>query len=297
MATRTKKPAAKRAKTSKSAAAKATSKKTTKKSPAKVAATQARAVSKFDLVRRFHLFAGGLSAIIAVAAAFLLDNTSFNLTSTYADKDAIASGAQTVLGTAYQTVVTVEFRYLVVAVFALSAILSLLLATSLRARYEAGVKNATSGIRWIFTGAIVGLIIELITILAGVQDIATLKLVAGLVITTTVLRWLSERDNKNTAPHWGTFALSVFTGTLAWLPAVFAIVGTHLYGMERYGWHVYALAVLVGAGAINFAVSHYQFIKYPSIRKDYLRAEEKYLSNELFIKLSFAAVVFIALID
>jgi hypothetical protein len=292
MATAKKKTAAKKAsKRTKSAAAKTSSKTTKKVSAAK------KTVPRLELMRRFHLFVAGISALIAVAAIFVLGDQAYNFTTAYSDKDVIASETQTVLGTAHQTVATVEFKYMVAGIFALSAVLSLLLATTLRARYEAGIKNSTSGLRWIFTGVIAGLIVEATTLLTGVEDLITLKLVAGLIVATAVLRWLVERDIKNGSPKWGAFILSAFTAVLAWLPAVAAVVGTHLYGMERYGWHVYALVVLIIAAGIKFGVIQYRFVKNASERRDYVRVEEKYLSNELFIKLAFAAVVFAALID
>lgn len=296
MATAKKKPAAKKtSKRTKPAAAKTTSK-TTKKAVAKASAVT-KTVSRFELLRRFHLFAAGISALIAIAAVFLLGDQAFNLTATYSDKDSIASDTQTVLGTAHQTVTTVEFKYVVAGIFALSAVLSLLLATSLRTRYEAGIKNSTSGLRWIFTGLIAGLIVEAITLLSGVEDLITLKIVAGLIISAAALKWLVERDIKNGSPKWGAFVLSAFVAILAWLPAVAAVVGTHLYGMERYGWHVYALLALIIAAGIKFGVIQYGFVKNASERRDYISVEEKYLSNDLFIKLAFAAVVFAALID
>lgn len=274
-----------------------TKKKTTTNKPAAGAIKTAKTVSKYELLRRFHLFSVIISSAIAVLAVILLNNQSINLTTTYSALDPIANDGAAILGTAYETLFSVEFRYVVAALFAVAAVLSLLLATSLRSRYEAGIKNATSFYRWLFGGIVFALLLESITALAGVQDIATLKLIAGLVITASLLGYLAERNNKKAnSPHWVAYGLSLFTGFLAWLPALIAILGTHLYGAERYGWHVYVLTVIALAVCIKFAYNQYQFIKYPSKHKDYILLEEKYLSNELFVKLAFASVIFIALI-
>lgn len=297
MATARKKASSKKSTTKrKSSAAKASSKKTTKKTV--VASTPAKTVSRFDLLKRFHLFSAAVSASVAVLAVILLNNQTIDLTTTYSAADPIAGEGQAVLGTAYDSLLSVEFRYVVAALFTVAAVLSLLLATKLRDRYEAGVKNATSFYRWLFAGFVFALLVESITALAGVQDFVTLKLVAGLAVTTTLLGYLAERTNKGTGtPHWGAYGLSLFTGFLAWLPAAVTIVGTHIYGEETYGWHVYALAAVVLAVCVRVATTQYRFIKHPSQHKDYVLVEERYLSNELLAKLAFAAIVFIALID
>lgn len=298
MATARKKSTKKSPSKRKSAAAKTTNKRTTKKTAKAAPATPAKAVSRFDLLRRFHLFSAAVSVVIAVLAIALLSSQTVDLTATYSAPDPIVvtGEGQSTLGTAYETIFTVEFRYGVAALFVVAAVLSLLLATKLRHRYEAGIKNATSFYRWLFAGVVFGLLIELVTVLAGVQDLATLKTVVGLVIATTVLGYLAERDQKAGASHWGAYSLSLLTGLLAWMPAIVAMIGTHLYGLENYDWHVYALAVVVFFASVRFAAMQYRYIKYPTQHKDYVLVEEKYLSNEMFAKLAFAAIVFIALI-
>jgi hypothetical protein len=283
--------------TKKTAAAKAKSSKTTKKVVKASATKPVQQLSKFELLRRFHLFSAAISVVIAVAAVFLLNDQTANFTTPYSAKDPIASVNETVLGQANESVATIEVKYLVAKVFGVSAVLSLLLATLLRRKYEAGVVNSTSGIRWIAMGVSSALVLELVSVLAGVQDIVTLKLIAGLILLTTLLSWMAERDNKAlSSPKWAAYVLSLFTGFLAWLPLIAAIVGTYALGSERFGWHVYALVVLVLAGFIGFARNLYRYIKYPKARAEYIFVEEKYLSNELFVKVALAAVVFIALI-
>lgn len=293
MATAKKKPVNKKS-SKKSVAAKSSNKAATKKTALKnVKTTKKTKPDRFELLRRFHFFSAAVSVLIAAAALFVLNDQSVSFTSSFSDKDPIASNENVVLGTATESLVTVELKYLVAKLFAISAVLSLLLATLLRSRYEAGVKNSTSAIRWIFTGITAGLMVKLVAVLAGVQDVATLALIGSAILTTAVLGWIVEREIKASGVgRWSTYSLSLFTGVVAWLPTIFALAGTHLFGLERYGWQVYALIFVISFACVRFAVTQAAFIK--AGKTDYLPFEEKYISNDMFMKLAFAAIVFIA---
>jgi len=298
MATAKKKSSSKKAASKKkNVAAKSTTKKTVT-TPPKTNDVSTGKVSRFELLRRFHIFSAVVGVVIAIAAVFFLNSQTVNFTINYSAKDPIASVDNTVLGPATESIVTIEFKYLVAAFFIVAAILSLLLATVLRKKYEAGISNATSGLRWVATGISTALLLELVAIQCGVEDVVTLKLIAGLVVATTVLGWMAERDNKNVStPKWSAYGLSVFTGVLTWLPIAVALVGTYVYGIERFSWFVYVIVILAIYSVARVGRTLYRYIKYPKIRGEYIGVEEKYLSSDLFLKLSFAAVIFIALFD
>lgn len=304
MATAKKKSSAKKRPIKKTASSKAVAKKANTKVKSVAVEKKAKAVktptklSRLELVKRFHIFSAFVSILIAIGAVTLLGSQAANFTINYSAKDPIASVNQTVLGPATESIATVEYRYLIAGAFTLFAILSILLATLLRKKYEAGVNNSTSGIRWIITGINMGVIFSLVSVFAGVQDILTTKMVGLLILVTAVLLWLAERDNKQvSSPRWATYVTSLFTGVFAWLPLVVALLGTYVFGMERFSWYVYVLALLLLFASVRFSTNLYRYIKYPKTRGDYVNWEEKYLSNELFMKLSFAAVIFVALID
>lgn len=306
MATAKKKSSKKSTPAKKSAAAKSVAKKAPAKKTKSVAKATANKpaqkskakVPRLQLLKRFHVFSAFVGLLIAVAAVSLMGSKSANLTVSYSAKDPIASSGGTVLGPAIESIATVEYRYLIAGAFVVFALLSVLLATVLRKRYEAGVNNATSGIRWLVTGLVMGILMELVAIFAGVQDVVTLKMIGLLVIVTAALSWLAERENKQSAsPKWSAYSLSLLTGFLAWLPMLSAVIATYVYGLERFSWFVYVLILLMLIGGIRFAANSYRYIKQPKNRGEYINWEEKYLSNELFTKLAVAAVLFIALMD
>lgn len=294
MAKTAKKPAKTKAK---SAAAKSSAKKTVaKKTNVKVTKNTKldKSVTAAKLYK-FNLFAAASYVVFAILSVVLLSKETVSVVLTHATKDELASSSTIVLGSALKTLVTVELRYSLAALFIISAIFSLLLATRLRKQYEAGIKNATSGLRWIFMGITLGLVLEIITLLAEVQDAMTLKMVTGLVVVTTVLAWLAERENKNTKKKYAIFNLSIFTGVLAWFPLVGSLVGTSIFGITNFGWHVYVLSAVVLTGFLTICLTQYKRIRDGVNAQGYLQNEGKYVSTDFLIKLAVFGIILVAL--
>lgn len=279
-----------------------TAKKTAAKKPkAKEAAASAsnkkavdRSVTKQRLYN-FNLFAAVANLIFAALSVVFVSKQTADITMAYATKNELANSSGNVLGPAYKTLATVEIRYLLAAIFVISAILSLLLATRLRKKYEAGVSDSNSMIRWVFTGISLGLTLEFVTLLGGIGDLLTLKLAGGLVFITCVLAWLNERDNKGSKGRYAAFALSLFAGIIAWLPLAGSLKGTYLYGNVNFGWYVYAAAALTLVGFISIARNQYKHAKKGISAKGYLQLEGTYLSTDFIIKLAVLAVILLAL--
>jgi heliorhodopsin len=241
---------------------------------------------------KFNLFSVVANLVFAILSVVFIGKQTVDLTWAYATKDQLVGST---LGPAYRTLASVEIRYLLAVIFVISAIFSLLLATRLRKTYEAGVKNSTSGVRWIFTGITLGLVLELASLLGGVGDVLTLKLAGGLVFTTAILAWLSERQNKGSKKHYASFTLSVFTGVIAWFPLAGSLLFTAIYGISNFSWYVYTLAGLVLIGFLSIALNQYRQARDGVSAKGYLQQEGKYVSTEFMIKLVVFLVVIIAL--
>jgi hypothetical protein len=247
-------------------------------------------------IRKLTWVSTALSALLAVGSGALLNSSATDVTLSHAARDELASGGGTVLAPASTVLATVELRYVLVAIFAFSTIASLLLATKLRANYERTLKNNTSGWRWLFMGVAAALLLEYLYLLVGINDLFVLKLGGGLVLATALLGWMSERENKIAGrAKWLAFSTSVLTGVLAWLPIVGSLIGTSIYGMERFGWHVYALVVVLLVGFVAFAVNTFLQIKKHRQWRDYLFTERNYLAVGVLVKVAVGAIVFTAL--
>lgn len=296
MATAKKTTAVKSAKTKKNNRAKISAKKTgAKVSGAQKAAMPSsvpRHVITLDKLRRFNLFSAAVSAVLAILSGWFMSSKSVDLLWPYAAKDELASANSTVYGPAMQVFVTVELRYLIAAIFAISAVFSLLLATKLRSRYEAGVKAKVSSLRWLFIGAISALYLELASITAAVVDITTFKLVAGLVLITAILGMFAEKANQSNEKNFTLFYLSLFTGFLAWLPLVFSFIGTSLYGTTILDAYTYVLAAVLLIGFSSYAMTKYRYIKNGADAKGYLQIEGNYITNSFLLNIAVFVVLF-----
>lgn len=285
-----------RAKSSaKTASAKASSKKTT----AKAAETSRRNNNNnsvtLEKLYKFNLFAAAANLIFAILSVVFLSKESLNIVLTHATKDELAINSVSMLGTAYRTMFTIEIRYILAAIFVLSAVFSLLLATKLRSTYETGVKNSVSAVRWVFMSTIMGATLGLVSMIAGVEDWATLKLVGLLLIVTGVLAWMTERENKGASKQYMAFSLSAVTALMAWLPLVVSLVASTLYGTEAFSWYVYALAALLAAGALSIAMARYRHVRDGISAKGYLQLEGKYVSTQFLVMLGTFAIIMLAL--
>lgn len=298
MATAKKSSAKKLATKKKTAAARTTAKKTTAKKPA---AKQAAAVKNqpkrmitLEKLRKFHFFTAAVNAVFAVLSVVFLSNKVAELYLPYSTKDELASLDSTVLGPAYELIATVELRYILAFIFGLGAIFSLLLATSLRAKYEAAAKAKVSGLRWIFIGLISALLLEFVSLIGGVTDIVTLKLIAGLVLIAFLLGWVTENRKKAGGVGLAAFYTGLLAGVLAWVPLLTGLIGTSLLGMQTFGWHVYVLAALLLLGFLSFSMTQLRFIKSSVDAEGYLQVEGKYISTNFLISVAFFMIVFVA---
>lgn len=279
---------------SKTASAKTAAKKSVSQKVETKAAKIDRSVT-LQKIYKFNLFSAVAYLAFAVLSVIFVSKESVNMVLTHATKDELASTSGSVLGPAYRTIATVEVRYLLAVIFVISAIFALLLATRLRKSYEDGVKSSVSGLRWVFMGITLALTLEVASILGGVEDIMTLKLIAGLILTTTILAWMAERANKGSKKQYAAFGLSLFTGVIAWLPLIGSLVGTTLYGIESFGWYVYALSGFLLVGFISIALSQYKHVRNGVSAKGYLQLEGKYLSADFIIKLGLFGIILTAL--
>jgi hypothetical protein len=302
MATTTKKSPSK-AKTKTAKTASATKKTTVKKATASKVAAKATATKKtspfekaevtLGSLRRLHLFSIGLFAVLAVAAGFMMNSATQQLTLGYLAKDELASTSGTVLASATQSIYDVEVRWLVVGVLALSMIMPLLYLTKLKGRYnEYLTRSRMLPLRWIDFAVTGALMTELVALLSGASDIATLKLIGGLVATTAILGLIAERQNNVVnRPVHSAYYTSLLTGLLPWAAIGTYAVSTVVYGTASMPWHVYALyAALLGGFLLQARNQHMEFG-----HGNYLIVERNYTVISALTKMAFAAILIVGL--
>lgn len=287
-----KKPAAKRA-----SASSATTKKTVKKevAAATVKPSARKQLTPLERLRSRSISMAIMGLIFAVATIFVVGPNSSELLLSVQSRDLFANTNSVVLGSASEVITNVQYRYLLSATLLIGAVAAVLLATKLRKPYEAGVAAAVSTWRWILLGVTSALLLETVSFIAGVQDLVTLKLVVALTLLAALFGWFSERDNAGSKDSkLAAYGGYIFAGVLAFVPAISSLIGTSIYGGERFGWHVYAL---LGALLASFIAS--VVILRASIKKknqvEYTVFEQRYLLLDQLTKFLVVLIVFSAL--
>lgn len=253
-------------------------------------------LSPLEKIRSVHLSMGLVYLIFAAIVLFFVSTLPKMVTLQFQARDLFASEDLVVLTPAYEVLFNIQPRYLLVASLLAGVVGAVLMAGWLRRRYEAALAGKVSGLRWLTIGVSSGLLIIYLGLLAGVHDLIVLKLSADLIFLTTMFAWLAERDNVNGGrPRWMAFILSLFTGVLAWLPIAASLIGTSLFGMERFGWHVYALAAVTLTGFTAFALNQYLLISGRKVQKDFTVTENSYLRIDLFTKFAVVLITILAL--
>lgn len=227
-----------------------TVKMSSKRSDAKV--TTSSRSAQFGVFKRGQVLLAGLYALIAVAAGFLMTTASAQVFLGHLAKDELASRAGTVLAPAAHVLYEVEFRWLLVALMVVSAVIAILRATKYRASEEAGLKTGVQPLRWV-EFAVTGVIaFEIVALLNGLQDVAALKLAMASIVVAAVFAWNFERENAVTGkPSRTSYLAAAGLVAIPVLALLVTMYGTYVYGIERSPWYAYAAAAIVSLGLLT----------------------------------------------
>jgi len=292
----TKAKAAPKKTTAKTSGAKATqatkSQKVTKPSVSKTA----RKVTMLSL-HRINLLAALVFVALAAVAGFVMKDASFQLTLGHLAKDDLLSTDTTVFAPAVRAVFDIELRWVVVTIMALSAVFPALYASKLEKRYAQYVQGSRMlPYRWIDLGVTGALMLEVVALLSGVNDIMVLKLMGSMVLVTALLALVAERQN-NTAdrPVWSAYLTSVFSGVLPWILIATSAVATVVYGSVRAPWYVYALYAAFAGGWALIAVNECKQYRKRGAWANYVTVERNYAVLSMLTKAAFAVILVVGL--
>ena len=270
--------------TAKAASASAAKAKAATVSTAVNKSTTKRVLTPLEKIRSLHISTFISYVLLGLITAFLIGKASAEVLLGYQARDAFTNVEGVVLGSASEVLFNLEYRYVLLAALVIGAVGSLFLATKLRKRYENSVNAGISGFRWVIYGLTTALVVELVSFMAGVQDLMTLKVVAGLVLLAALLGWISERENKGaSSPKRLAYYSSIFAYFLSLLPVIGSFIGTTFYGDERFGWHVYALAAVVLAGYVATLLVQKSSIV-SKAKYEYVVFEQRYIRIDQTVK-------------
>jgi hypothetical protein len=247
-------------------------------------------------LQRLLAISTGLFLLLAVLSAILINDASYQLTLGHMAKDALASqGGSTVLAPASHYLFDLPLRMIVPVILGLSALGTGLAMTRLRASYDKDLKNGVRPFRWIYLAVTASLMVLVVALLSGITDLVVLKVLAGVIVVSKLLEWLSEKQNKGARnPQLFAFVLAIVLGALPWLLIGASAIGTSVFGLERFGWHVYALYAVVLGSFILLALNHIKYFRRVGQWKDYLYVERNFLAIDLAAKVAFAVILIVA---
>lgn len=235
--------------------AKTTTKKTVAKSAPvkvtpKVAETAATKNSKrvsttTPLLNRVQVLLGIAFAGLAALAGFFMNNESAQVLLGHLTKDELASKSGAVLAPAAHVLYEVEFRWLLVAMLSVAAILALLRGTRYLAKEESVVANKVAPLRWVDYAVTSVFAFTVAGLLNGLQDVVALKIGAISLVVAAYLGWVYERENAATGkPAKSVYIASMVLTVVPVLALLVTMFATWMYGMVRSPWYAYAAAAV-----------------------------------------------------
>lgn len=235
-------------------------------------------------LRPYNLVAGCLHLAQAAAVVVLANAFALPVRATYmTGPPGPAVGSQEV------TLFNVRFAWAIAAFFALSALAHFTVAGPRWASYQDELRKSRNPYRWLEYSLSASIMIVLIAMLVGINDIAALTALIGVNASMIAFGWLQERYEEPGAAL-GPFWLGCVAGAVPWIAITIYVVGPgadqHPPGFV-YGIF-FSLLVLFNCFAVN------QWLQYKQLGrwKDYLIGERSYITLSLVAKSLLAWQIF-----
>lgn len=235
-------------------------------------------------LRPYNLIAGSVHAAQAIAIAVLANSFSLPVQATYMAGPPGANVAHQPV-----TLFSVPFAGVIVAFFALSALAHFSVAGMAWKSYQSHVLRGRNPYRWLEYSLSASLMIILIAMLVGINDIAALVALVGVNASMIGFGWMQERYEEPGA-GLGPFWIGCVVGIVPWIAITTYLVGPgaaqHAPGFV-YGIF-FSLFVLFNCFAIN------QWLQYKRVGKwkNYLVGERAYITLSLVAKSVLAWQIF-----
>ena len=189
------------------------------------------------------------------------------------------------------TLFDLRFSWAIAAFFALSAVAHLLVAGPGWRAYTAQLARGRNPYRWLEYSLSASLMIVLIAMLVGIDDVAALVALAGVNAAMIGFGWLQERYEAPGGSLW-PFWLGCLAGAVPW-----AAIGIYLAGPgggAEPPAFVYAIFASLFVAFNGFALN--QFLQYRKVGRwrDYLVGERVYVTLSLVAKSLLAWQIFAA---
>ena len=235
-------------------------------------------------LRPYNLVAGCLHLAQAAVVVVLANAFSLPVRAAY-----MTGPPGPTVGSQVVTLFNVRFAWAIAAFFALSAVAHLSVAGPRWASYQDQLRKSRNPYRWLEYSLSASIMIVLISMLVGINDIAALAALIGVNASMIGFGWIQERYEAPGA-GLGPFWLGCIAGAVPWIAITIYLVGPgadqHPPGFV-YGIF-FSLLVLFNCFAVN------QWLQYKQLGrwKDYLFGERTYITLSLVAKSLLAWQIF-----
>ncbi len=235
-------------------------------------------------LRPYNVVAGGLHLAQAIAVLVLANDFSLPVRATYmTGPPAPGVGSRSV------TLFHVSFSIAVAAFFGLSALAHFYVAGPGFARYRRELARHRNPFRWIEYSLSASIMIVLIAMLVGINDVAALIALVGVNASMIGFGWMEERY-EDPGGSLGPFWLGAIAGILPWaaIAVYLAGPGSSLHPPGFVYGIFFSLFVLFNCFAVN------QWLQYRRVGRwrDYLVGERVYVTLSLVAKSLLAWQIF-----
>ncbi len=235
-------------------------------------------------LRPYNLVAGSLHLAQAVAIVVLANDFSLPVGATY-----MTGPPGPKVGTQAVTLFNLNFAGAIAAFFGLSAVAHFTVAGPRWASYRAQLLKERNPYRWLEYSLSASIMIVLIAMLVGINDIAALIALVGVNASMIGFGWMQERY-ESPGTGLGPFWIGCGAGSIPWIAIGIYLIGPgadqHAPGFV-YGIF-FSLFVLFNCFAIN------QWLQYKQVGRwsDYLVGERAYITLSLVAKSLLAWQIF-----
>jgi hypothetical protein len=227
-----------------------------------------------------HLFQGGLMLLLAppgkgeVWTTFLsMDDGTITTT-----KDVIAA---------------LPLAPLVASFLFASAIAHFSLSTFGYKWYVDNLKKGANYARWLEYSVSSSIMIVLIALLVGINELSSLILIFSLNATMNLFGWMMELHNQTTKKtDWTAYIFGCFAGFVPWLVLGIYFFGAIMQAADSVPTFVYAIFFILAAFFNVFAINMVLQYRGKGRWADYLYGERVYIILSLTAKSALAWLVF-----
>jgi hypothetical protein len=254
--------------------------------PAKASEKTFRGLRNFNLVMGFlHLLQGVLMLVITFSL-----NKTYPIFTNYLKFDPVSKHLVTDPKLAYE----LNFGLGVALFLLLSAVAHFSLSTFAYKWYVAQLKKGMNPARFYEYALSSSLMIVLIGMLVGINDLAAVILIFGLNGMMNLFGIMMERHNQTTGKtDWTAFIFGCIAGIIPWIAIMWYFLGAiNSGGDNKPPAFVYAIIPTIFVFFNIFAVN--MFLQYKKVGpwKDYLFGERFYIILSLAAKTTLAWMIF-----